>query len=33
MTLLELEKISVHYSRIQAIREMSFTVKEGRLFP
>ncbi|MDQ6754786.1 MAG: ABC transporter ATP-binding protein [Actinomycetota bacterium] len=31
MTLLELDKVSVHYGRIQAIREMSFTVNEGEI--
>jgi branched-chain amino acid transport system ATP-binding protein len=31
MTLLELEDISVHYGRIQAIRNMSFTVNEGEV--
>jgi branched-chain amino acid transport system ATP-binding protein len=31
MTLLELEDVSVHYGRIQAIRNMSFTVNEGEV--
>jgi branched-chain amino acid transport system ATP-binding protein len=31
MTLLELEGVSVHYGRIQAIRNMSFTVNEGEV--
>src|SRR6185312_11618272 len=31
MTLLELKNISVHYGRIQAIKEMSFTVEEGEI--
>jgi len=31
MTLLEIEGISVHYGRIRAIRNMSFTVNEGEV--
>jgi branched-chain amino acid transport system ATP-binding protein len=31
MTLLEVEGISVHYGRIRAIRDMSFTVNEGEV--
>jgi branched-chain amino acid transport system ATP-binding protein len=31
MTLLELDSISVHYGRIQAIRDMSFSVEEGEI--
>lgn len=31
MTLLELENVSVHYGRIQAINSMSFTVEEGEI--
>jgi len=31
MTLLEIEGISVHYGRIRAIRNMSFTVDEGEV--
>ncbi|MET3719355.1 branched-chain amino acid transport system ATP-binding protein [Arthrobacter sp. UYEF21] len=31
MTLLEVEGISVHYGRIRAIRNMSFTVNEGEV--
>ncbi len=31
MTLLELEDVHVHYGRIQAIRNMSFTVNEGEV--
>ena len=29
MSLLELKNVSVHYGRIQAIHNMSFTVEEG----
>jgi len=31
MTLLELEGVSVHYGRIQALRDISFTVEEGEV--
>jgi branched-chain amino acid transport system ATP-binding protein len=31
MTLLELKNVSVHYGRIQAIKDMSFTVNEGEI--
>ncbi|MBX7442812.1 ABC transporter ATP-binding protein [Arthrobacter sp. MAHUQ-56] len=31
MTLLELKGVSVHYGRIQALRDMSFTVNEGEV--
>ncbi|WP_427016610.1 ABC transporter ATP-binding protein [Pseudarthrobacter sp. P1] len=31
MTLLELKNISVHYGRIQAIKDLSFTVNEGEI--
>ncbi|GAB3121605.1 ABC transporter ATP-binding protein [Glaciibacter psychrotolerans] len=31
MTLLELKDVSVHYGRIQAIHDMSFTVEEGEI--
>src|SRR5690349_17112952 len=31
MTLLELKNVSVHYGRIQAISDMSFSVEEGEI--